>query len=71
MELTIETKFDLGQTAVAFNTSKNKLQYIEIIEVQFDTDGTNTDIWYRDKKTQSLFREQNVFPSREDFIAQI
>lgn len=71
MKLTIETKFDLGQTAVAFNTSKKKLQDIEIVEVQFDTDGINTGIWYRDKSTQVLFREQELYTSRDEFIAQL
>lgn len=71
MKLTIETKFDIGQTAVAFNTSKKKLQNIEIIEVQFDTDGINSYIWYRDKSTQGLFREQELYTSRDEFIAQL
>lgn len=71
MKLTIETKFDLGQTAVAFNTSKKKLQDIEIVEVQFDTDGINTYIWYRDKSTRELFREKDLYTSRDEFIEQL
>lgn len=71
MKLTIETKFDLGQKAVAFNTSKKKLQNIEIVEIQFDTDVTSTSIWYRDKSTQGLFREQELYTSRDEFIAQL
>lgn len=71
MKLTIETKFDLGQTAVAFNTSKNKLQDIEIVEIQFDTDGNNDYIWYRDKQTRDLFREKDLYTSRDEFIAQL
>lgn len=71
MKLTIETKFDLGQTVVAFNTSRNKLQDIEIIEVQYDIDANGHYIWYRDKETRQLFREQDLFTSREEFIAQL
>lgn len=71
MEITIKTKFELGQTAVAFDVFKNKLLDIEICEVQFDTDGINSKIWYRDKETRQLFKEQDVYTSREEFIAQL
>lgn len=71
MKLTIETKFDLGQTAVAFNSSENKLKDIEIVEIQFDTDGINDYIWYRDKQTRDLFREKDLYTSRDEFIAQL
>lgn len=70
-EITFKTKFDLGQTAVAFDSSSNKLQTIEIVEIQFDMDGCNSYVWYRDKHTRDLFRENNVFSSREEFIAQL
>lgn len=71
MKITIETKFDLGQKVIAFNTSRNKLQDIEIIEVQYDIDDNGHHIWYRDKETKQLFREQDLFTSRDEFIAQL
>ncbi len=71
MVITIKTKFELGQKAVALDVFKNKLLDIEICEVQFDTDGIDSKIWYRDKDTRKLFREQDVYTSREEFIAQL
>lgn len=71
MEITIKTKFDIGQTVITFNALQNKLQNIEIVEVQYDMDANGYHIWYRDKKTLGLFREQVLFTSREEFIAQL
>lgn len=71
MEITIKTKFDIGQTVITFNALQNKLRNIEIVEVQYDMDANGHHIWYRDKKTLGLFREQVLFTSREEFIAQL
>ena len=80
MEIKFKTKFDLGQKAVVFNKSKKKLQEIEISEVQFeigisgtqlDINEIETSIWYRDKTTFELFKEQDLYTSRDEFIAQL
>lgn len=70
-EITIKTKFDLGQSAVAFNSSTNKLQDIEISSISFNTDGITSNIWYIDKATSKLFMEKDVYTSREEFIEQL
>lgn len=71
MEIKIKTKYELGQKVVTYNLFEHKLKEIEISEIQVDTDKEGNSIWYRDKSTQELFRENNIFDSREDFIAQL
>lgn len=71
MEIKIKTKYELGQEVVAYNPLEHKLNEIKISEIQFEIDKNGTSVWYRDNSTQELFREANLFPSREAFIANL
>lgn len=76
MEINVKSKFNLDQKVVAFDSGTKKLQNIEISEIQFDahivdSDTLKIDVWYRDKKTFQLFKEEEIYTSREEFIAQL
>lgn len=70
-EIKFTTKFELGQKAVAFNFTKRKLLEIEITEIHFNTDGINTSIWYKDGKTHSIYKEDDIYTSRDEFIEKL
>ena len=70
-EIKFTTKFELGQKAVAYDSLQHKLIDIEIDKINFSTDGIDTIIFYRDGITLGIYREDEVYTSREEFIAQL
>lgn len=70
-EITITTKYDIGQKAVAYDRLQHKLIEIEIDKINFSTDGIDTVIFYRDGVTCGLYGEDELYTSREEFIAQL
>lgn len=71
MEMTITTKFNIGQKVVAFDSTTLKLKDFEISEIHFYADLKKTSTWYRDGKTRDIFKEADIFVSREEFINQL
>lgn len=70
MEISIKTKFDLGQTIVAFVGIKNKLIPFVVTRIDFGYTKDGVDIWYHGDDN-IMARECNCFSSREEFIAQL
>ena len=70
MEISIKTKFDLGQTIVAFVGIKNKLIPFTVTRIDFGITKDGIDIWYHgDEGIMAM--ECNCFLSKEEFIAQL
>lgn len=67
-EITFSTKYEIGQKAVAYDFIRRKLVDIEVSEIQFSTEGINTSVWYKDGKTQCIYREDDIYISRDEFI---
>lgn len=62
-QITISTKYELGDKVYAYSWGKSIEGTIE--EIQF-TIGKRTDIWYR---INDLFvPEEHCYPSKQDFI---
>lgn len=70
-EITFSTKYEIGRKAVAYDFIRRKLVDIEVTEIQFSTDGINTVVWYKDKGTNGIYREEDTYDSREEFIAKL
>lgn len=68
-EITFKTKFDLGQSIVKFDASRNKLIPFVVTKISFDCSKDGVSIWYHGETLMAS--ENDCYSSREDFIAQL
>lgn len=71
MEINIKTKFNVGDTALRFNPSTNKLEEYAVNSIHIQVIGGKTSIGYHTKECYSYTLETDLFASKEEFIAQL
>lgn len=66
-EITVKTKFDLGESAFYYDSTEHKLKEHRIELVSFMVDATSVKIWYYNRDGVS-FSEDLLFRSKQEFI---
>ena len=65
-EFSFNTRFDLGDEVVGFDTTTNRLVEFQIEKITFDLSVVSLDIWYH--AGAKIFHERNIYRSRQEFI---
>lgn len=71
MEIKIKTKFNVGDTALRFNPSTNKLEEFVVNNITVQVYSEGTYIGYHTKDSYTYTKEADLFASKEEFIAQL
>ena len=65
-EFKFNTRYDLGDKVVGFDSTNNKLIEFEINRISFDLSFTDILIWYHGDSV--MLREKDIYRTRQDFI---
>ena len=66
-EITIRTKFDLGEIAFIYDSVTCRLVEFYITQITFSTDGLNSMIFYHDGQGLCV-EESKVYKTKQEFI---
>ena len=66
-EITIKTKFNLGEVAYVYNSENCRLVEIHITQISFSTDGVSSIIMYHDGQGH-CYEESKVYKTKQEFI---
>lgn len=66
MEISFNTKFNLGDVIYFYNRIEHKLCSLDVTKITYDITNNGVSIWYH--STEYLANEDSVFSSKEEFF---
>lgn len=71
MEISLKTKFNVGDTAFKYNPSTHKMEEYLVQSISIQVTNGQTFVGYHTKDSYSFTSEADLFASKEEFIAQL